>query len=52
MNPLNRQWFYRGSRKRLAASLGREAAGGIWAEAGKEYGRILASRPELILISF
>ena len=47
MNPLNRQWFYRGFRKRLAASLGRKAAGGIWAEAGKEYGRILASRPEL-----
>lgn len=47
MNPLNRQWFYRGFRKRLAASLGRDAADAIWDDAGKEYRRILASRPEL-----
>ena len=47
MNPLNRQWFYRGFRKRLAASLGRAAAGQVWTEAGREYSRILASRPEL-----
>ena len=26
MNPLNRQWFYRGFRKRLAALLGKDAA--------------------------
>ena len=47
MNPLNRQWFYRGFRKRLAASLGRDAADRIWADAGEEYRHILASRPEL-----
>jgi len=47
MNPLNRQWFYRGFRKRLAASLGKDAANQVWAGAGKEYGRILAAQPEL-----
>ena len=47
MNPLNRQWFYRDFRKRLAASLGREAADRIWGDAGKEYRHILSSRPEL-----
>lgn len=47
MNPLNRQWFYRGFRKRLAASLGKETAGRLWENAGKEYSRIMASRPEL-----
>ena len=47
MNPLNRQWFYRGFRKRLAASLGKAAADKLWKEAGKEYGRILAAQPEL-----
>ena len=47
MNPLNRQWFYRGFRKRLAALLGKDAADRIWEDAGKEYSRILAARPEL-----
>ena len=47
MNPLNRQWFYRGFRKRLAALLGKDAADRIWEEAGKEYRHILTSRPEL-----
>ena len=47
MNPLNRQWFYRGFRKRLAASLGKAAADKLWKEAGKEYSRILAFQPEL-----
>ena len=47
MNPLNRQWFYRAFRKRLAASLGRDAADEIWDDAGKEYRQILSSRPEL-----
>ena len=47
MNPLNRQWFYRGFRKRLVALLGRDATGRLWENAGKEYSRILASRPEL-----
>ena len=47
MNPLNRQFFYKGFHKTLAASFGREAADSIWEEAGKEYRRILASQPEL-----
>ena len=47
MNPMNRQWFYRGFRKRLAALLGRDAAGRLWENAGKEYSRILVSQPEL-----
>ena len=47
MNPLNRQWFYRGFRKRLGASLGKDAADRIWEDAGKEYRHILTSRPEL-----
>ena len=47
MNPLNRQWFYRGFRKKLAALLGRDAAGRLWENAGKEYSRILVSQPEL-----
>ena len=47
MNPLNRQWFCRGFRKRLAASLGRDTAGRLWENAGKEYSRILSSQPEL-----
>ena len=47
MNPLNRQWFYRGFRKWLAASLGRDTADRIWDDAGRAYSHILSSRPEL-----
>jgi hypothetical protein len=47
MNPLNRQWFYRGFHKKLAAEFGKEAAERIWNAAGKEYERILAEKPEL-----
>ena len=47
MNPLNRQLFYRGFRKKLTASLGKTAADRIWYDAGKEYSRILTSQPEL-----
>lgn len=47
MNPLNRQWFYRGLRRRLAAAIGRDSAEAIWTNAGAEYSRILASQPEL-----
>ena len=36
-----------GFRKRLAASLGKDAADRIWDDAGREYRRILAARPEL-----
>jgi len=39
MNPLNRQWFYKGFRKRLAVSLGRDVADEIWDDAGKEYSK-------------
>lgn len=47
MNPLNRQWFFKGFRKKLTASLGREATDLIWDEAGKELDRILTLQPEL-----
>jgi len=47
MNPLVRQWFYRGFHKKLKASIGKAAADQIWHDAGKEYSRILTSQPEL-----
>lgn len=47
MNPLNRQWFYRGFHRKLTASIGKDAADRLWEEAGKEYSRILTSQPEL-----
>lgn len=47
MNPLNRQWFYRGFRRKLEGKLGKDKARKIWEEAGEEYDRILALRPEL-----
>lgn len=46
MNPLNRQWFYRGFRKTLSTLPG-DKAEQIWEEAGQEYTRILAACPEL-----
>ena len=42
MNPLNRQWFYRGFRRRLVTALGRTQADTIWDEAGKEYQSMLS----------
>jgi len=47
MNPLNRQIFFRGFHKKLVFTLGKDEAGQIWYEAGRELRRILASRPEL-----
>ncbi len=47
MNPLNRQLFFRGFHGKLREAFGRDDADRIWDEAGKEYGRILSSRPEL-----
>ena len=47
MNSLNRQIFFRGFHKRMAACLGKDDANRIWDEAGKELSRILASQPEL-----
>ena len=47
MNPLNRQWFFKGFRKQLTASLTPEKAAQIWEDAGKEYTGILAADPGL-----
>ncbi|MBQ3373411.1 MAG: L-2-amino-thiazoline-4-carboxylic acid hydrolase [Oscillospiraceae bacterium] len=47
MNPLNRQWFYKGFRKQLISSLSPDKAAIIWEDAGKEYTRILAADPAL-----
>lgn len=47
MNPLNRQLFFIGFRKRLEHSLTPEKAAAIREDAGKEYSRILASDPEI-----
>lgn len=47
MNSLNRQWFYRRFRRKLEEKLGEEKARKIWNDAGVEYDRILAQRPEL-----
>lgn len=47
MNPLTRQWFYRGFRKQLRAILGSQRAEAVWREAGQEYTRILTTDPSL-----
>ena len=47
MNPLDKQWFYRGFRKQLRAELGRQKADVVWREAGQEYTRILTTDPSL-----
>ena len=47
MNRLNRDLFFRGFRKYLAAAISDEKAERIWAEAGEEYNRILKNQPEL-----
>lgn len=47
MNRLNRDLFFRGFRKILAASIPAEQADVIWKEAGEEYDRILKNQPEL-----
>jgi len=47
MNPLDRQWFYRGFRKMLSGSIGEDKARKIWNDSGMEYCRILTLRPEL-----
>ena len=47
MNPLNRQWFYKGFHRRLADSLGIAAADQVWRDAGEKFSGILASQPEL-----
>ncbi len=47
MNPLNRQLFFKGFRKRLEQSLSPEKAAAVWEDAGREYGRILSDDPSL-----
>ncbi len=47
MNPLNRQWFFKGFRKRLENALTPSAAAAVWEDAGREYSRILAADPAL-----
>lgn len=47
MNPLNRQWFYRGFRKQLHTEFGLQKAESIWKEAGQEYSRMRAADPSL-----
>ena len=47
MNPLNKDLFYRGFRKKLSASMPDDKAGVIWNDAGKEYQRMIKNRPEL-----
>ena len=47
MNPLNRQWFFKGFRKRLEQSMTPSAAAAVWEDAGREYSRILAADPAL-----
>ena len=47
MNPLNRQWFYRGLRRRLITELGRTQADTIWDDAGKEYQSMLSGNATL-----
>ena len=47
MNPLNRQWFYRGLRRRLITALGRAQANTIWDDAGKEYQSLLSGNAAL-----
>ena len=47
MNPLDKQLFFKGFRKQLAASMPPEKADKIWTEAGEEYARILSKDPVL-----
>ncbi len=47
MNRLNRDLFFRGFRKFLAASIPEEQAERIWTEAGEEYEHLLRNQPEL-----
>lgn len=47
MNPMNRQWFFRGFRKRLRAALSPEKTAAVWEKAGREYDAMLAADPAL-----
>lgn len=47
MNPLNKQWFFKGFRKTLGNSLPADRAEKLWKEAGSEYNRILSEHPDM-----
>ena len=47
MNPLNKDLFYKGFPKQLAAVISSEQVEEIWSEAGVEYQRMLREQPEL-----
>lgn len=47
MNPLSRDLFFKGFRKKMADAVPSEEAEKIWVEAGEEYSRVLKQRPEL-----
>ncbi len=45
MNPLNKEWFYRGFHKALRQTLPKAQADRIWRDAGQEYRRIQTNSP-------
>ena len=45
MNPLDRQWFYRGFLKKMKETMPDTKAEIIWEDAGREYERILKENP-------
>lgn len=47
MNPLEKQWFYKGFRTILRNRIGNEKADRIWSDAGRKYEGILLADPEL-----
>ena len=47
MGALDRQWFYRGFRKKLRSAFGHESGDALWNEAGREYADMLSQQPEL-----
>ena len=47
MNPLDRQWFFRGFKRALRASLTADEADRLWQASGNEYARILSEQPAL-----
>ena len=46
MNPLDRQWFYKGFRKTLNDLFPDDRAKKLWKEAGNEYASILSAHPD------
>ena len=48
MNPLDKQWFYRGFRKQLRAELGSQKAEAVWRERPAEVDKWHEKRPFLL----